>query len=279
MPNKLTFEYVQEFINKDELLISKEYINNKSLLQIQCNICKENYNQNFDRYKRGHRHQKCTHNKIINSKTMCSINGTTSARKRYGDVFIKDTIRICIWCKKEYNPKRSEQKLCSQKCSHSFINKDKEINFLRSQKGGTISSEKQQRRSKNEIVCADLCIGYFGENDILCNERIFKDKNENMWDADIVIKSLKIAILWDGNWHRKKCNKKHNLEHVQLRDKWKREIILDNGYTYYTINDFGGFNKEFVQEQFNLFIHKLHFKNCLENLNTNKVIDANYVTQ
>lgn len=87
-----------------------------------------------------------------------------------------------------------------------------------------------------------------------------------MWDADIVIKSLKIAILWDGNWHRKKCNKKHNLEHVQLRDKWKREIILDNGYTYYTVNDFGGFNKEFVQEQFNLFIHKLHFKETIKTL-------------
>lgn len=118
-------------------------------------------------------------------------------------------------------------------------------------------------------MCAELCIEYFGENDIVCNERMFKDKNNGMWDADIVIKSFKIAILWDGNWHRKKCNKKHNLEHVQLRDKWKREIILNNGYTYYTINDFGGFNKQFVQDQFNLFIHKLDFKSCLKDLNTN----------
>lgn len=278
MPNKLTFEFVQEFINKEELLISKEYKNNKSLLEIQCNICKENYNQNFDRYKRGHRHQECTRYQIINSQTICSINGIAGARKRYGEIFLKETIRICELCKKEYNPKRTEQKFCNRDCSEIFSKTDetKKLNAKKNGSiGGQISAEKQQRRSKNEIVCAELFIEYFGENDIVCNERMFKDKNGNMWDADIVIKSLKIAILYDGNWHRKKCNKKHNLEHVQLRDKWKREIILNNGYTYYTINDFGGFNKEFVQEQFNLFIHKLDFKNCLKKIILNSQdIDA-----
>ena len=120
MPNKLRFEYIKDFINKEELLISTEYINSKTLLEIKCNICKENYEQIFSRYKNGHRHQKCTYNKIEN----CSINGLASARKKYG-VFLKETIRICEWCKKEYNPKRREQKLCSRVCSNSFINKDK----------------------------------------------------------------------------------------------------------------------------------------------------------
>lgn len=257
MPNKLTFEYIKDFINKEELLISTEYLNNKSLLEIQCNICKKKYNQNFDRYKRGYRHQKCTHNSQ-------KINGMIGARKRYGEIFLKETIKICDWCKNEFNPKRTEQKICNRECADKYhLNRMKENAKSMGSIGGTISAEKQQRRSKNEILFSELCIKYFGKDDILCNERIFKDKNNNYWDADVIIKSLKLACLWDGNWHRKKCNKKHNLEHVQLRDKWKREIIINNGYTYYTINDFGGYNKEFVEEQFDLFIHKLNFKSTL----------------
>ena len=33
MPKKLTFEYIKEFINKKELLISTEYINSKEKLK------------------------------------------------------------------------------------------------------------------------------------------------------------------------------------------------------------------------------------------------------
>jgi hypothetical protein len=36
MPKKLTFEYIKEFINKKELLISTEYINSKEKLKIEC---------------------------------------------------------------------------------------------------------------------------------------------------------------------------------------------------------------------------------------------------
>lgn len=45
MPNKLTFEYIKEFINKENLLISIEYINSKEKLKIECKTCKEIYNQ------------------------------------------------------------------------------------------------------------------------------------------------------------------------------------------------------------------------------------------
>jgi hypothetical protein len=53
MPIKLTFEYIKEIINKEDLLISTVYINSKTLLEIQCNICKDIYNQTFERYKKG----------------------------------------------------------------------------------------------------------------------------------------------------------------------------------------------------------------------------------
>ena len=78
--------------------------------------------------------------------------------------------------------------------------------------------------------------------------------------CDIFIISLKIAILWDGYyWHQGP-----NVSNKQkARDILKRKIIVDNGCEYYTIIDKGKFNKEFVEGQFNLFLHKLNFKKVL----------------
>lgn len=98
MVKKLTYEFIKKFIEKENILISTDYINNKLLLD----ICSENYNQNFDRYKNGHRHQKCSN---------------IGNRKRYKNTCLKDTIRICNFCKTEYNPKRSVQKICTKECS------------------------------------------------------------------------------------------------------------------------------------------------------------------
>ena len=38
--------------------------------------------------------------------------------------------------------------------------------------------------------------------DVLHNEPIF-----NNWDADIILKEYKIAVLWNGIWHYKKITK------------------------------------------------------------------------
>ena len=220
----------------------------KLVQKIECKICKEIYNQTYDNYKKGHRHQKCANN----------LNSITALKKRYGEIFLKDTLRICEWCKEHYNPKRSEQKFCSQKCSTIHLCSDKEKLKINGRKGFEVRPI--NNRSKNEILCSELCIKYFGQNDIQCNEKIFKDTNGNFWDCDIFIISLKIAILWDGYyWHQGP-----NVSNKQkARDILKRKIIVDNGCEYYTIIDKGKFNKEFVECQFNLFLHKLNFKKVL----------------
>jgi hypothetical protein len=257
MPNKLTIEHVKEFINKEQLLISTQYINSKTKLEIQCNICNEKYNQNFDRYKRGHRHQKCSN--IGNNNN------------RWKDkTLLKEIIRICEWCKKEYNPKRTKQKFCSQKCSKSFLNKDKEVNFLRSQKGGNNSILTLNRRSKAEIYFSELCIDYFSNPAITCNEQFFIDKNGGKWDADIIVHHLKIAILYNGIFHYKKVYKEQKLERMIAKDRLKEKIIIENGYTYYIVKDLGKFNKKFVEEQFNLFLHRLNFKQVCKEIKTQK---------
>lgn len=257
MPNKLTYEYVKNFINKENELISKEYNNNRKLLEILCKKCNKIFLQCFGNYNRGCRCRSCS----------MSENGKISGKIRYNTkVPICDMLIVCIQCKNEFSPKLSKQKLCNMECTIKYTQTEEYKNKckINGQKGGIASAASQQRRSKNEIAYAELCIEYFGEDDICYNEQIFKDKNGNFWDCDIFIKSLKIAILYDGYyWHHGP-----NVSNKQrARDILKRKIILDNGSTYYTIIDKGKFNKEFVQEQFNLFIHKLHFKNVLSEMN------------
>ena len=57
-----------------------------------------------------------------------------------------------------------------------------------------------------------------------------------------------------------------NLNQIKSRDRIKRRVISDNGYKYYTVKDLGRFNKNFVINEFNLFIHKLNFKNTINEL-------------
>ena len=89
---KLKYEDIKSIINKEDKLISKEYNNNKELLEIQCGKCNLIYKQNYDRYKQCFRHKECK-NKIININKKENNNGT---RK----LLITDIIRECIWCKK-----------------------------------------------------------------------------------------------------------------------------------------------------------------------------------
>jgi hypothetical protein len=56
------------------------------------------------------------------------------------------------------------------------------------------------------------------------------------------------------------------LEQVQTRDKIKMKLILEHGSTYYIVKDLGKFNKEFVINEFNLFIYKLNFKPVINQL-------------
>lgn len=104
-------------------------------------------------------------------------NGIASARKRYGDIFLYKTIHTCIQCNKEFHPKRSIQKICNKECSDIFHKTNilkKENAIEHGRKGGIISAENQQRRSKAEIHFAELCIEYYGKDNVICNKRIFE---------------------------------------------------------------------------------------------------------
>jgi hypothetical protein len=158
--------------------------------------------------------------------------------------------------------------MCSEQCRKKWYTtshfKTSMIDI--GKKGGLVSAAKQVRRSQAEIHFANLCIEHFGGDNILCNVPFFKDKNGNYWDADIIIKNINVAVLYNGIWHYKQVRKNHNLAQVQARDKIKESVIKNNGYTYHIVKDMGKFNKQFVDGQFWLFIHKQKFKECLQDI-------------
>lgn len=147
----------------------------------------------------------------------------------------------CITCSKELLSLNGKKKYC-EPCRHIFFqNLGKRI--------GKMSATKQVRRSKNEIYFADLCLKEFKL--VSTNDPIFISKYGN-WDADVIIHDYKIAISWNGVWHYKSVRAGHSLAQVQARDKIKNDVIIENGYAHYVIKDDGAFNKEFVEEQFNI---------------------------
>ena len=247
---KLKYDDVKSFIDKYDTLISKEYISNKNLLEIKCGNCHLNFFQTYDRYKRGFRHNKCK-NKTIK-------------------VVIKNNIKECLLCNNIFNAKRKNQQYCNKDCSIKKLNIDPKLNKECGRIGGNKSLQMFSRRSKAEIDFANLCINYFGSDNIICNQLIFKDNNNNYWDADIIIKHLKIAILYNGIFHYKKIYKDQKFERMLVKDRLKQQIIIQNGYTYYIIKDLNSYNKTFVINQFNLFIHKLSFNTVLYELQINK---------
>lgn len=117
-----------------------------------------------------------------------------------------------------------------------------------SRRAGLASAAKQAsvRRSKNEIEFFELVKARF--EDAQPNLAIFDG-----WDADVVIPSINVAIMWNGPWHHRKLFEGHHLEQVQNRDRIKLDRIRAHKYVPYVIVDDSGFDIEFVQEQFSKF--------------------------
>lgn len=155
--------------------------------------------------------------------------------------------KICNECGSNFQVggKKHNQKFCSRSCSMVWRNRTTDI----AKQAGISSANKKVLRSKNEIMFAEMCSKHFG--DVVCNQPMF-----NGWDADIVILSNKVAVLWNGIWHYQQIGKKQSLKQVQKRDEIKVNEIQAAGYSAYIIKDMGKFNPVFVEEEFQKF--KIH---------------------
>lgn len=191
---------------------------------------------------------KCANTHIISDKIKSKISNSLKKRIKYKE-------RICKVCGKHYYhiPHTGTTKvMCSEECSKYYKEHRKE--FLSEEalqkisNGGKrgIAAQGDNRRSKNEKEFCLLCEQYF--NNVDHNKNIF-----NSWDADIILYDYKIAVLWNGPWHYKEISHTTSLKQIQNRDKIKLKEIKNCGWTSYIIKDLGKYNKDFVQEQFEIF--------------------------
>ena len=166
---------------------------------------------------------------------------------------IKPNLKICIVCGKEFIPKPSGKKICSDEClsyykthRNEFLSeKTKEKLRVAGLKSAHVQSE--NRRSKNEIYFCDLCESVFKK--VTHNENIF-----NGWDADVLIYDYKIAVLWNGIWHYAQIKRNSSLKQIQNRDLLKTKEIEKLGWSPYIIEDRGKFNKQFIEKEFDKFV-------------------------
>ena len=224
--------------NKEKMMLNK-YGENK-IFTVSCFNC-GNY---FDVSEREKKHPE-------KEKYFCSRSCSNTrkhskeTREKISKSLKKEKIlKVCEFCNKKYylEYKRRNQRFCSRSCSTKYKNKNLKI----CNNGGIKSVKSQNRRSKNEIYFAELCEKHF--NNILTNEQIF-----NGWDADIILKDEKIAVMWNGIWHYKKITEKHSIKQVQNRDKIKIKEIIKCEYKPYIIKDMGKYNEDFVKKEFEKF--------------------------
>lgn len=151
---------------------------------------------------------------------------------------------VCANCGKLFlSPEHKKAKYCSRKCfmeSGVFQNGRKAPHW----------------RSQNEKHFCELCEAEF--QSVKHNVRIF-----NGFDADVILPDLKIAVLWDGVWHRKQVHAKQDFEYMQKRDSLRLEAIRAAGFEPYIIEDDGAVNKAFVQLEFGKFKVFLDSRNLL----------------
>ena len=159
-----------------------------------------------------------------------------SPSARQGPKLVELTCKVCG---KSFQHVRKTKMSCSVDCQ-------KILQRAGSVLGGRKSASSQKRRSRNEIMFYELCKNTF--SDAINNEPMF-----NGWDAVIIIPSLKIAVLWNGVWHRKKITRKHSILQVQNRDAIKIREIQKCGYDPIIIDDDGGFDETFVKDEFSKF--------------------------
>ena len=238
MPNGLSFDNVKNIIESHgDKLLQDNFINTKIPIKIQCGTCDIQYNQKFYRYKMGIYHPSCPNRKFKGNEKPSIVKVPAK----------------CLQCESVFIKKYRKQKLCSRDCAklYLFVVKNLPDQIESARKGGQISAANQPRRSKNEIYFSQLCDDKF---DILTNERMFDG-----WDADVIIPKFKIAIHWNGIWHYKKVNKKHNVDVIKNRDQLKLKIIEKHGYKSYIIKDMGKADKTFVEREFEKFMNYIYF--------------------
>ena len=146
----------------------------------------------------------------------------------------------CGSCGLHFMPRRKSTRFCSRSCA--MVSRMNAPGVARDLGQRSAKSQGDRRRSQGEIELASLLSERFN---VLTNARIFDG-----FDADIVLPDQRIAVHWDGPWHRRKICEGHSVKQVQTRDRLKRRIARRLGYRNITIRAEGKYNRSDVLRAF-----------------------------
>lgn len=146
-------------------------------------------------------------------------------------------VHQCSVCGCSYTPIK-RRKTCSDEChmircieNAKRMWDNNECTPHTCSKGGKKSASINVKRSKDEIQLFDMVKQTFP--DALANSIVVDG-----WDADVLVPSLSLAIMWNGPWHYKEMGiKGHSLSQVQTRDKIKQKLIIKAGYDFLVFED------------------------------------------
>lgn len=225
-PTKTTQYYNQSCnaMNKGRAILKLEKLNTIDIYNDSPNFCIEcncylAYNKRNNQFCSASCSVKYYNKKQKPAQTKKNI---SNGLKNYHDSkpkYCKVFFPTCVECHNVFCSK-TNIKFCSDKCRNE-----------KHSKNGRIIAANNPRRSKDEIKLFELCLAEFESVEA---NLIIKDG----WDADIVIDTLKIAILWNGPWHYTNMNiKGHSLLQVQNRDKIKKELFTRLGWKVLVYED------------------------------------------
>jgi len=251
-----------------------------------CNIIFKKAQKEIEKSKNNFCSQSCSasYNNKFRIRTEEMNQKTSRSLKEYNkNKFNTKDYKLCITCKNQFKCDK-KRKTCSDECL-SVLNK------ISGTKGGLASQAKKSIRSLGENKLYNLFSNYFNKENVFSNAQVFKDKNNNYWDADIIIQynsklhsNKPICILYEGLCHYKQIYGEQSLKQVRSRDKIKDKLIKNNEYNCYKIKDCGRYNEAKVINAFHQIIHHLQFKRTLNMLCKDKnkfmFIDINnYVSE
>lgn len=207
---RLSYEYVKEYIeNFGYKLLSKEYKNNKTELEMQCNDCGNIFHMRFNNFKDGKHRCECKSKPLVLTYEYVRNYIESCGYKLLSKEYKNNATYLLVWCgnpnHKPYKVKFNNFKDCNSRCP--------ECNTT----------------SKGEEKIKEILIKY---NMKFNQQYLFNDcRNTRPLPFDFYLSQYNIAIEYDGKQHYKlDCFNMNLLDLMNLKynDNKKTQYCNDN---------------------------------------------------